>query len=325
VSHRLTLAVLSDLHYAGPLEQARGDDFELGGLKNPFLRLPLQFYRKVVWMKHPMQQTVQLDRFLSEVPEVDYCVANGDFPCGSAWLGLSDDATFESAQLCLGRLRDKFGERLRLTMGDHELGKLNLMGDRGGLRLKSWGRAVGDLGLAPFWTLELGRYVAVGVTSTLVALPVFGREILAEERDEWTRLREQHLAEIRNAFAGLRPEQRVLLFCHDPTALPFLWRENVVREKLEQIEQTIIGHLHSPFYLWKSRLLAGMPVLRFLGGNVERMSRALNEARRWKPFRVRLCPSLAGIELLKDGGYFTVELYPGRAQPPHWRFHPLPR
>jgi hypothetical protein len=115
------------------------------------------------------------------------------------------------------------------------------------------------------------------------------------------------------------------LFCHDPTALPFLWREEAVRKRAVQIEQTFIGHLHSPLYFWNSRRLAGMPVINFLGPNVRRMTRALHEARIWKHFRVRLCPSLAGIELLKDGGYYTVTLDAEGEAAAVYRFHPLPR
>lgn len=325
MGRRFTLAILSDIHFASPSERSRGDNFEFGHLKNPFLRLPLQAYRRIVWMKHPMRQNGQFDRFLAEVPPTDYVIANGDYPCGSAWLGLSDDATFESAQECVGRLRERFGEKLRLAFGDHELGKSNLLGERGGLRLRSWQRATGELKLQPFWKLVLGEYVLVAVTSTLVGLPVFDRDMLPDERDEWARLRKQHLADVRGFFSGLKREQRVILFCHDPTAIPFLWREEAVNSRLAQIEQTIIGHLHSPLYLWKSRLLAGMPVISFLGSNVRRMSRALNEARRWKPFHVRLCPSLAGIELLKDGGYYTAELDGDARQPAKFQFHPLPR
>ena len=154
----------------------------------------------------------------------------------------------------------------------------------------------------------------LGIVSSLVALPVFEAEILPAERPEWERLRAEHLAEIRRAFAALRPDQRVLLFCHDPTALPFLWREEAIRSRLPQIELTIIGHLHSNLVFWKSRLLAGMPPIRFLGHTVQRFSTALSEARRWRPFHVRLCPALAGIELLKEGGYCTIELDP-EAQP----------
>jgi hypothetical protein len=55
------------------------------------------------------------------------------------------------------------------------------------------------------------------------------------------------------------------------------------------------------------------------------MSAALNEACLWRPFNVRLCPSLAGIELLKDGGYFTVELDSDAQRPAQFTFHRLRR
>ena len=41
------------------------------------------------------------------------------------------------------------------------------------------------------------------------------------------------------------------------------------------------------------------------------------------PFRVRLRPSLAGIELLKDGGVLTAELDPEAQQPARFHFHRL--
>jgi hypothetical protein len=320
-----TIAILSDIHYAGAAEQARGNDYELRDIANPLLRSAVRIYRHFIWMRRPVNQNAQLDRFLAQVGPVDYAVANGDYSCNTGFVGLSDDAAFQSAAECLSRLRQKFGERLRLNFGDHELGKLSLFGASGGMRLDSWLRTTGDLGLQPFWRLDLGNYVLLGVASSLVALPVFEPDILPEERAEWERLRQRHLTDIRAAFAALEPRHRVLLFCHDPTALPFLWREEVVRNKLAQIEQTIIGHLHSNLFLWKSKLLAGMPVIRFMGHSARRMSGALHEARLWRPFHVRLCPSLAGIELLKDGGYLTAELDPEARQPARFQFHPLPR
>jgi hypothetical protein len=193
------------------------------------------------------------------------------------------------------------------------------------MRLASWRRAREEVGLEPFWRIEIGSYVLLGFVSSLVALPVFQPDTLSAEWPEWERLRAEHLAEIRRAFDALQPSQRVLLFCHDPTALPFLWREESVRAKLAQIEQTTIGHLHSNLILWKSRLLAGMPPIHFLGHTVQRLSTALNEARYWRPFHVRLCPALAGIELLKDGGNCTLELDPDARHPARFRFHPLHR
>jgi hypothetical protein len=240
-------------------------------------------------------------------------------------VGVSDDAACQSARECLGKLRQRFGARLRANYGDHELGKISLFGDRGGMRLASWHRAQRELGLQACWKLEIGSYLLLGVVSSLVALPVFEADTLPEEWPEWKRLRAELLAEIRQTFAALRPDQRVLLFCHDPTALPFLWREAEVQSRLEQVELTVIGHLHSNLVLWKSRLLAGMPPIGFLGHTVKRMSTALSDARCWRPFHVRLCPSLAGIELLKQGGYCTIELDPEARRPITFQFHRLTR
>src|SRR6185369_2644879 len=138
--------------------------------------------------------------------------------------------------------------------------------------LASYRRAQQDLGLDPFWQMELGHFVLIGVTSSLIALPVYEPDTLWNERSEWTRLRAEHLATIGAAFSKIKSGQLILLFCHDPTALPFLWREPAVFEKLGQIEQTVIGHLHTNLILWKSRLLAGMPPIRFLGNSAKRMS-----------------------------------------------------
>jgi hypothetical protein len=320
-----TVAILSDIHYAAAAEQARGPDFELRGIHNPFLRAVARFYRHRVWLREPLSKNHLLDQFLEHSPGLDYVIANGDYTCDSTFVGVSDDASCQSVLECLGKLRQRFGVKFRANFGDHELGKIPLFGGNGGMRLASWRRAREEVGLEPFWRLDIGNYVLLGFVSSLVALPVFLPDTLPAERPEWEGLRAEHLAEIRRAFAALQAGQRVLLFCHDPTALPFLWREESVRAKLPQIEQTTIGHLHSNLIVWKSRLLAGMPPIRFLGRNVQRMSTALSEARYWRPFHVRLCPALAGIELLKDGGYCTFELDPEARLPAHFRFHPLHR
>ncbi len=328
MSRKFALAILSDIHYAGAAEQAAGDDYEYRDIPNSLLRWSVRLYRHHIWLRYPLRQNGQLDCFLAEVARagpVDYVIANGDYACNTAGIGVSDEAVMQSARECLGKLRRDFGEKLIAGFGDHELGKLRLLGTRGGMRLHSWRRAIDELGLRPFWKLELGNYVLLGVVSSLAALPVFAPDVLPEERCEWKTLREQHFSEIRAAFAALQPQQRVLLFCHDPTALPFLWRDDVVRSKLSQVEQTVIGHLHSNLFLRKSKLLAGMPVIRFLGHSIRRMSTGLNEARLWRHFQVRLCPSLAGIELLKDGGYLTAELDAGAQRPARFQFHRLRR
>jgi hypothetical protein len=321
----ITLGVLSDIHYASAAERARGDDYEFRDIANPLLRLLIRTHRHFVWLRDPMGQNSLLDRFLQQSDGLDFVVANGDFSCDTNGLGVSDEAARQSARECLDKLRQKFGANLRATYGDHELGKVSLAGGRGGMRLASWQRAQQDLGMPPFWQVTLGNFVLMGVVSSLVALPVFEADTLAEERPQWEALRAEHLGEIRRAFAALAPRQRVLLFCHDPTALPFLWREETVRARLPQIEQTVIGHLHSTLILWKSRRLAGMPRITFLGHAAKRFSSALQEAKYWRPFHVRLCPALAGIQLLNDGGYYIIRLDPEARQPAQFEFHRLPR
>jgi hypothetical protein len=320
-----TLVVLSDIHYASAAEKARGNDYELQGIANPLHRLLLKAFRRFIWLRHPLEQNGLLDAFLKRAGDAACVVANGDYSCDTAFVGVIDDAACQSARECLDKLHGRFGPAVRATIGDHELGKFTLVGARGGMRLASYHRAREELGLEPFWKLRLGRYVLMGLTSSLVALPVFEAETMREERPGWECLRQQHLAEIRAAFSGLGSSDRVLLFSHDPTALPFLWHEESVRRRLPQIEQTIIGHLHSNLVLWKSRVLAGMPAIGFLGHPARRMSTALREARYWKPFRVRLCPSLAGIELLKDGGYYTAKLDLDGGDPARFHFHRIPR
>lgn len=323
-SGKITVAIVSDIHYAGAAERARGEDYEMRAIPNPFLRVAARAYRHMYWMRHPFSQAAQLDRFLAEVRPVNYLVVNGDYSCDSGFVGVSDPAAGQSTQECLGKLRTKFGDRVRFTIGDHELGKRALFGN-GEMHLASWRVATEKFGLAPLWQLAIGNYTLMGITSTLVALPMHQPDTLPEEWPEWQRLREAHLAEIRAAFNTLPSRQRVILFSHDPTALPFLLREEVVCRRLPQIEQTIIGHLHTRLVLWESRMLSGIPPIRLFGHNVHRMTSALHEAHHWRSFHVRLCPALSGIELLNDGGYYTMVIDPVANCPARFTFHPLPR
>lgn len=318
-----SLAILSDVHYASAAEKARGADYEFRGIANPLVRGLIRFHRHFLWQREPLGQNHLLDRFIAQAASSDYVVANGDLCCNTAFVGVSDDAACQSAGECLDKLRQKFSPRFQSTFGDHELGKISFVGGRGGMRLASWRRALEELALRPFWKVELGNYVLLGLVSSLVALPVFEADTLAEERPEWRRLREQHLAEINSAFAALKPGQRVLLFCHDPSALPFLLQEKPVSSRLSQLEQTIIGHLHSPLILWQTRWLAGIPRIGFLGHTAKRMTTALRSARAWHPFKVRLCPALAGIQLLKDGGFLTARLSLSARHPAEFKFHRL--
>lgn len=316
------LALVSDVHYASPEEAARRAVM-FAPIRGRWRRWLVRQYRHWFWLRDPFGHNHQLERFLDGTRGVDFAVANGDYSCDSAYVGVCDDAAFASARLCLERLRGQFGERFQATLGDHEIGKQMLAADEGGLRLDSYRRAVRELRIEPCWSRPMGRYALIGVTSTLAALPVFERETLPGELHEWRELRREHLAAVERRFDAVRPGERILLFCHDPTALPFLGRLPAVRAKWPQIERTVIGHLHSRLFVRLSALLSGMPEIGFLGHTPRRLSRALREARHWHPFRILLCPSLAGLQIFKDGGYYTVELDPDARRPARFEFHPL--
>ncbi|MDB6034403.1 MAG: hypothetical protein JWM16_4741 [Verrucomicrobiales bacterium] len=316
----ISLGILSDIHYAGPAERQR-TNYLNEGIASPALRLFIRLYRHYIWLRDPFAHNHLLNRFIDQTRAVDLVIANGDYSCDSAFVGVSDDAACASAAECLGKLRQNFPTNFQAIFGDHEIGKRMMGGTNGGLRLSSFHRARSELELQPAWSIEVGRYVLIGVVSTLLAFPVYESESLVEERLEWQELRKQHLEQIRQIFQAIKPDQKILLFCHDPTALPYLGQEKAVREKLSQVERTVLGHLHSNVVLMKSRLLAGMPPISFLGHTPRRLSMALRMARQWRPFNVLLCPSLAGIELLKDGGFYTVELDKEAVKPALFELH----
>ena len=320
----LSVLVVSDIHYAGPGEQARRNH-EARVIANPCLRIAVKLYRRYVWLRDPFGHNHLLDDLLARPEEPDLVIANGDYSVDTEFIGVSDPEARASAATCLSKLRTRFGHRLHLVMGDHELGKMSMFGGRGGLRLASLALATEELGLPTCWNLDCGRYRLIGVTSTLLALPVYEPETLPEERAAWYAARENHLEEVRAAFDSVKPDQRIILFCHDPTALPALLGQAAVRAKLPQIERTIIGHLHSRLVYWQSRVLSGLPPIRFLGNTIRRLTQALHEARRWRSFRVTLCPALAGIELLKDGACLWADLPRQGNGLIRWRLVPVPR
>lgn len=320
---KLQLLVVSDIHYAGPEEQKRRG-YEERTAANPLQRRLLRLYRDTIWLSDPLGHNHFLDWFLDRAGEPDLVVANGDYSCDSAFIGLEDAAAFQSAEICLGKLKDRFGDRLHTTFGDHELGKKSLVGGVGGLRLRAFERCRDELGIKPFWKVDHGAYVLIGVMSTLLSLDLMLPEGVPGERDSWRDLRAQHLAEIDAAFRELERGQKVILFCHDPTALPYLAELPSVRNQYGRIQQTVIGHLHSNFTYNTARRLSGLPQIDFLGVAVKRMSSALQRARKWEPFDVILCPSPTGIQLWKDGGFLTVELDVDDPQALQWQFHPLP-
>ena len=86
-----TLGIVSDIHYAGAAEQARGDDYEFREVAHPLVRLALKMYRRFIWLHQPLSQNHRLDTFLSRAAGFDYLVANGDYSCNSGFVGVSDE------------------------------------------------------------------------------------------------------------------------------------------------------------------------------------------------------------------------------------------
>lgn len=317
MAERRTLLIVSDIHYAGPLEKTRVG-YEYQAIDNLFTRLLVRGWRKFIWLDDPFGHTNLIDRVLNPPREPHLVIANGDYSCDSAFIGVSDPASLQSASICLGKLRERFAPNFLATFGDHELGKLSLCGGKGGIRLASFIAAIEQLKLEPFWTYELGNYVLLGVTSSLICFPIFIPEAVEAEVPAWNKLREEHMEKIRQVFLSPKPSQKILLFCHDPTALPYLLDDDVVNSRLHLLEETVIGHLHSPLILWKSKLFAGLPPISALGKVILRLTMALNRAKKWKPFKVRLCPSLAGIQIRRAGGFYLADIDPTAQQPIQW-------
>src|SRR6185503_7659166 len=146
----MTVLILSDIHYACDAErQRRGHETRV--IPNTLLRHAVKAYRHHVWLRDPFAHNHLLDEFLNRANSPDWVVTNGDYSCDTEFVGVCDDAAFESARQCLAKLRQRFGARLRSTIGDHELGKMSLFGGKGGLRLASWRRTTAELALPPLW------------------------------------------------------------------------------------------------------------------------------------------------------------------------------
>ena len=301
------ILIITDVHYASEAERTRGD-YESRTVSNPWLRFLLKQYRNFLWRRDTFGWNHYCDRFISRAGDPDWVIGNGDYCCDSGFIGVADDPSMSSAQACLGKLQHAFGDKFIGMIGDHDLGKKSMFGGFGGMRLKSWERCTGSLGLKAFFRLDIEQHVLVGMNSTLIGLPEFVPDCPTEEYETWNALREKHLDTLRDAFESIGGKQRIILFLHDPTAIPYLANIPWVRSKLCQIDATIIGHLHSPLIMQMSRLLAGMPKIQGMGHTALKMSTALQKAREWNPFNVKLVPAPGGIEIWKKGGFGELTL-----------------
>src|SRR4030095_16959175 len=154
----MVLAIVSDIHYAGPAECVRAG-YPVNHIANRWQRWSVALYRHYFWQRDPFAHNHLLDEFIERSRDADLVVANGDYSCDSAGIGVSDDAACESARECLDKLQRVFGARFEATLGGHEIGKRALGGHKGGLRLESFLRSQKELNLKPFWRREFGRYL----------------------------------------------------------------------------------------------------------------------------------------------------------------------
>ena len=191
--------------------------------------------------------------------------------------------------------------------GDHDLGKYSTERQDGGIRLESLRRGEDILGIPSFWHEVDEDVHLIGVNSSLFTLDFFLPEALEAEVTEWKRRREEHIGHVSHAFDGLPDKARVLLFCHDPSALHALSQVPIVSKRMKQIELTVIGHLHSPTLLRMAKLVPRRkdwkpkyPVARII-------ARGLEGVKSWKQFHPVLCPSTFGTGHHLPGGLLFIE------------------
>jgi hypothetical protein len=152
-----------------------------------------------------------------------------------------------------------------------------------------------------------GDFHLIGINSSLFGLHLFLPEALEDEVPEWHRRRVEHTREVCEAFDGLPERARVLLFCHDPSALAVLRRFPSVQMRIHQIERTILGHLHTPALLALVKLLPKIPKVNPKYPVARIIAHSLRDARTWKMFNPILCPSTFGTGKHVSGGLLFVE------------------
>lgn len=311
----MQLAVISDIHLVGPAELALADASygRIDAHPDPLTRAwrrGLYRVRRRFWNGHLKWRHTAFLRALDELAErrPDWVIVNGDYGGDLGGVGLSHHATLDSARLVVDMIRARFPNRSRFVFGDHDLGKYSTLLREGGIRLNSLQIGEEHLQIPSFWHEQIDDIHLIGVNSSLFTLDLFLPEALAEEIPEWRRRRAQHVERVTHAFHALPARARVVLFCHDPSALAVLAGYPVIQRRLPQIELTVIGHLHSPTLLrlaryadrisrWKPRY----PVARIV-------ARGLEGVRHWHQFHPVVCPSTFGTGHHIAGGLLLIRL-----------------
>ncbi len=310
----MRIAVISDIHVLGPgeheKERAVREDMALGlGRSRAAWRRFLHSMRMRFWNWVPESRYACFLKALQEIQDYhpDWVVANGDYGGDARGVGLSDESTYESAAGVITLMREIFSDRCRFNFGDHDIGKYNTALREGGIRLASLDLGEQKLGIRSFWHEQVDHLHLIGVNSSLITLDYFLPEALSEEIPEWKNRRRAHEEELIAAFSSLTGSDRVILFCHDPSALGILIQNPVIRENHARIELTVLGHLHEPRLLnlvqrlpklpnWKPRY----PVARII-------TEGIRSAKTWKYFNPIVCPSPFGTGNHLSGGLLFIE------------------
>jgi hypothetical protein len=262
------------------------------------------------WNAHPEWREEAFLRALVHIADYkpDWVIANGDYGGDYGGIGVSDDATFHSAAGVIRAIRKVFHEQCRFVFGDHDLGKYSTLLRGGGIRLRSLELGEQRLGIPSFWHEVDEDYHLIGLNSSLITLDLFLPEALTHEIPEWERRRKQHVEEVSETFARLPGRSRILLFCHDPSALHALSHIRPVRNRIKQIEMTVIGHLHAPGLLKLARLVPKSasqwrpkyPVARIIADGLKGVAS-------WRMFKPVVCPSTFGAGHHLRGGVLLIE------------------
>lgn len=309
----MQLAVISDIHMVGPAELALANESYEYLRQHPSpvaraVRSSLYRVRRRFWNGHLKWRQTAFLRALDEVAEQrpDWLIANGDYGGDFGGTGLSNGATLDSARVVVDTIRSRFPERSRFIFGDHDLGKYSTVLREGGIRLHSLDVGERQLRISSFWHEVDECYHLIGVNSSLFTLDLFLPEALAEEIPEWQRRRAAHIEQVTRAFSELPSRGRVILFCHDPSALAVLSRIPVIARRLHQVELTVVGHLHSPTLLRLSRYAAQLSNLSPRYPVARIVATGLAGVKTWSKFNPVVCPSTFGTGHHVAGGILLL-------------------
>jgi hypothetical protein len=108
-------------------------------------------------------------------------------------------------------------------------------------------------------------------------------------------------------FAAMQPQDRIIIFCHDPSALGVLAALPDVHDRVDQVECTVVGHLHTPLLLGVTRMMRHLPVLKTDYPIARIVSHGAQNAKDWKRFNPVVCPSTYGVGTHISGGVLFIE------------------